>query len=364
MAAFPETLPPLAFEDFAAGAVDLADGPTVTRDAIVAFARAYDPQPFHLDENAAKDTFVGELIASGWHSCALLMRAIADSFLLRSTSMGAPGIEEVRWLRPVRPGDVLRLRRTVLETKASRSRPEMGLVRFQFELLRGDEAMLTQTNWIMFGRREASPAVARDREHEGALAGAGSPLPAVVESSTRALSSDESQPTSPFFNDLIVGTTRDLGACTFTPDAIVGFASQFDPQPFHTDPEAARRSHFGGLCASGWHTAAVWMKLMIAHRRAADEQARAAGLRPAALGPSPGFRDLRWLKPVYAGDTIRYCSTLVRKRPSASRPGWGLAFLHNTGENQHGERVFAFEGVVLWERRGGALSPRAGRGLG
>lgn len=353
MAASPETRPPLAFEDFVAGAVDLADGPTVTRDAIVAFARAYDPQPFHLDEEAAKGTFVGELIASGWHSCALLMRAIADSFLLRSTSMGAPGIEEVRWLRPVRPGDALRLRRTVLETKASRSRPEMGLVRFRFELLRGDEAVLTQTNWIMFGRRETPPMVTRDREHEGArpLTGVGPPLPQADESSTRALSSDESQPTSPFFDDLIVGTTRNLGAYAFTPEVIVGFASQFDPQPFHTDPEAARRSHFGGLCASGWHTAAVWMKLMTAHRHGADQQARAAGLRPAALGPSPGFRDLRWLKPVYAGDTIRYRSTLVRKRPSASRPDWGLAFLHNTGENQHGECVFAFEGVVLWERR-------------
>jgi acyl dehydratase len=93
------------------------------------------------------------------------------------------------------------------------------------------------------------------------------------------------------------------------------------------------------------------MKLMIEDRRSADKRARVAGERPAVLGPSPGFRDLRWLKPVYAGDTIRYHSTLTEKRPSASRPGWGLVFQHNTGDNQHGERVFEFRSTVLWERR-------------
>ena len=73
--------------------------------------------------------------------------------------------------------------------------------------------------------------------------------------------------------------------------------------------------------------------------------------RPARLGPSPGFSNLKWLKPVYAGDTITYRTTVTAKRPSASRPGWGLVFHHNTGTNQHGEEVFAFDGMVFWERR-------------
>jgi acyl dehydratase len=336
--------PPLAFEDFVPGEVATAEGPTVTRDAVVAFALAFDPQPFHVDEEAAKGTFVGELIASGWHSCAMLMRAVADGFLLRSTSMGAPGIEEVRWLKPVRPGDRLCLCWTILETKASRSRPEMGLVRFRFELLRGGEAVLSQTNWIIFGRRDAPPPSDRGGPESKGVATHGAEPPSSLHRP------GEAAPTT-FFDDVVIGLTRDLGAYTFTPEAIVGFASEFDPQPFHIDPEAACRSHFGGLCASGWHTAAVWMKLMIEDRRSADKRARTAGERPAVLGPSPGFRDLRWLKPVYAGDTIRYRSTLTEKRPSASRPGWGLVFQHNTGDNQHGERVFEFRSTVLWERR-------------
>ena len=87
---------------------------------------------------------------------------------------------------------------------------------------------------------------------------------------------------------------------------------------------------------------------MVQHRR---RQLAAASDRPARLGPSPGFSNLKWLKPVYAGDTITYRSTLTGKRVSASRPGWGIAFHHNTGTNQHGEEVFSFDGAVLWERR-------------
>jgi len=329
--------PSLAFEDFLPGSVATFEGPTVSREAIVAFARDYDPQPFHLDETAAQATPVGELIASGWHGCALLMRTIADSFLLRSTSMGAPGVEEVRWLRPIRPGDVLAMRRTVLEAKPSRSRPEMGLVRFRFELLRGEDPVLAQTNWIMFGRRDAPSPGGAEAANPPRAEQAPRPAP---EPSSAAPGGETSGPS---FDELAAGSERDLGAFTFTPEAIVGFARQFDPQPFHLDPEAACRSHFGGLCASGWHTAAIWMKLLIAARQGA----RAAGRRLPVLGPSPGFRDLQWLKPVYAGDTIRYRAAVIESRPSASRPGWRLVVQRNTAENQHGERVFAFQGAVF-----------------
>ena len=138
---------------------------------------------------------------------------------------------------------------------------------------------------------------------------------------------------------------------TFTPEDIVGFARQFDPQPFHVDAEAAKSSLFGALCASGWHTASVWMKRMVGYRDRTRTDALARGERPARLGPSPGFSNLKWLKPVYAGDTIAYRSTVTAKRASASRPGWGLVFHHNTGTNQHGEEVFAFDGMVFWDRR-------------
>ncbi len=342
-------MPRLFFEDFAPGAADLPGSVTVTKDAILAYAREYDPQVFHVDEEAAKATFVGGLIASGWHSCALLMRLIADGFIIESSSMGAPGVEETQWTRPIRPGDTIRARRTVLETKASRSRPEMGLVRFRFELLnQRDEVVLSQLNWMMFGRRSALPSAGEGgpgmRAGTGAVeAGTTAPLPPPPQRAAGL--------SAPFFEDLAPGQTRDLGGYTFEADEIIRFAKQFDPQVFHVDPEAAKRSHFGGLCASGWHTAAVWMKLMVDFRRRAREATLARGERPRELGPSPGFKELRWLKPVYAGDTISFASTFVEKRPSASRPGWGLAFHRNTGDNQHGERVFEFTGAAFWERR-------------
>ena len=97
------------FEDFAPGTTFRSEGLTVSRDEILAFAREFDPQPFHTDEDAAKVTFVGELIASGWHTCALMMRMLCDALVLNSSSMGAGGVEEVKWLRPVRPGDTLHL---------------------------------------------------------------------------------------------------------------------------------------------------------------------------------------------------------------------------------------------------------------
>lgn len=345
-------MPRMAFEDFSPGAVDLAGAVTPSRDDIVAYARQFDPQPFHLDEEAAKQTFAGGLIASGWHSCALQMRLITDGFLLESSSMGAPGIEEVRWLKPVRPGDTLRTRRTVLETKASGSRPDRGFVRFRFETFnQRDEAVLAQVNWIMFERRQPAAAAPQPDRRSRAPGSDGAASTASSPASRSKEHSGVGQPAVPFFDDLALGETQDLGRHTFTAEDITAFAHVFDPQPFHVDAEAAKRSHFGGLCASGWHTAAMWMRRMVDHRQGAREAALARGERPAELGVSPGFSGLLWLKPVYAGDTIAYASTLVDKRASSSRPGWGLAFHRNTGHNQHGESVFEFTGAVFWERR-------------
>jgi acyl dehydratase len=195
--------------------------------------------------------------------------------------------------------------------------------------------VLAQTNWIMFGRRgAAAPAPATPPP----------PAPAIAEAPPAA------EP-APLFDDLAIGDASHLGSHVFTAEEIVRFALQYDPQPFHVDADAAARSHFGALCASGWHTAAVWMKQMIAHRERSRAAARAAGTEPARLGPSPGFRDMKWLRPVYAGDVITYTSTVVDTRASASRPQWGLVSHHNTGVNQRGERVFEFQGTVFWERQ-------------
>jgi acyl dehydratase len=154
-----------------------------------------------------------------------------------------------------------------------------------------------------------------------------------------------------YFEDMEVGQHRDLGSFIFTAELIKAFASQFDPQPFHLDEEEGRKSLFGGLAASGWHIASVWMKLAVAEgqREAADAIAR--GEKPAMWGPSPGFRDLRWLKPVLAGDTVSYASDVEALRVSRSRPEWGVMQTRNTGTNQRGELVFSFLASVFVPRR-------------
>jgi acyl dehydratase len=144
------------FEDFPVGEIAAWGHYVLTAAEIVEFAGEFDPQPFHLDDAAARNTMLGGLAASGWHACAILMRLNCDGFMLASASMGAPGIEEVKWLRPLRPDVVLSVRRTTLEARASKSRPTMGLVRFLFELIADGEAVvMTQTGSIMFGRRPA-----------------------------------------------------------------------------------------------------------------------------------------------------------------------------------------------------------------
>ena len=157
-----------------------------------------------------------------------------------------------------------------------------------------------------------------------------------------------------WFEEAEIGKTVALGSHTFTEADIIRFAEKYDPQPFHTDPEAAKETHFGGLVAAGWHIAAIWMKLMITTRRDApvEESAPAPDGRPAPRGgPSPGFLDLKWLKPVRAGDTITYRTTATERVDLKSRPYQGIIRSLNEGFNQNGELVFSFIGQGLIERR-------------
>ena len=154
-----------------------------------------------------------------------------------------------------------------------------------------------------------------------------------------------------YLEEIRVGEVYPLGRHTFGADEIKAFAKRFDPQLFHLDEEAAERSHFGALCASGWHTALAWMRLMVDFRRRAAEDARARGEPVAAVGPALGFRDLKWLKPVYVGDTIEYQSEVLETRVSNSRPGFGLMTIRASGVNQKGEPVISFISTTFVERR-------------
>lgn len=146
-----------------------------------------------------------------------------------------------------------------------------------------------------------------------------------------------------WFEDVVLGVRRDLGNHTFSQDEIIAFARKYDPQIFHIDPVAAKSSLFGGLIASGWHTAAIWMKLAIESRKMEAGDGNAV----ARAGVSPGFENMRWLKPVRPGMTLSYSTTPVEKVDLKSRPEWGL--IKNLGEahDEKGELVFSFIGKGL-----------------
>ena len=149
----------LHFEDFRAGQIFALGTHTLTPEEMIDYARDFDPQPQHLDPEAAKD-LLGGLAASGWYLCALAMRMMVDGLFNRSTSLGAPGVDEVQWRRPVRAGDRLRVDGEVLDKRDS-SRPERGFVRFRFSMWRAkenseDERVMMFTCSVMFGRRASA----------------------------------------------------------------------------------------------------------------------------------------------------------------------------------------------------------------
>lgn len=147
------------FEDYVPGTVHEFGSMEVEEDEVLAFGRRFDPQPFHTDPEAAKETEYGGLIASGWHTAALMMRMYSDHYLSHVATLVSPGIDEMRWLLPVRPGDVLSLRVTVVDARRSASRPDRGIVRSAVEVLnqRG-EAVMTLTGLNFFRGRDAGAA--------------------------------------------------------------------------------------------------------------------------------------------------------------------------------------------------------------
>ena len=144
-----------------------------------------------------------------------------------------------------------------------------------------------------------------------------------------------------------IGKNLVIGSYRFTADEIIDFARKYDPQPFHLDAEAAKKSIFGGLCASGWHTTAVFMKLNVASIVEATKEALKHGETPPTFGPSPGFENLKWSKPVYAGDTITYKRVVHAIRPLVSRPGWSMLTMTSSASNQNGEEVLSFDNAAM-----------------
>lgn len=154
-----------------------------------------------------------------------------------------------------------------------------------------------------------------------------------------------------FFDDIRVGDKVILGSHQFVAEEIKTFARVYDPQPFHLDEKLGEESHFGALVASGWHTASMWMRKMVDYRKSEAEAMRRRGEAIPLIGPSPGFTEMRWYKPVRAGDTITFTAEALELRPSKSRPQWGLVRLLNAGVNQEGIQIMTFVSMAMIERR-------------
>lgn len=153
------TQPTWYFEDFEVGKTIEVGKCTVTEEEIIEFATRFDPQPFHIDKAAAAKSIYGGIIASGWHTCGMMMRIMVDGFLRKSTSMGSPGVDEVRWIKPVRPGDTLTVTTTALEKRPSGSKPDRGVVVTQWTATnQHGEVVATVKGMGMFGRRTAAAA--------------------------------------------------------------------------------------------------------------------------------------------------------------------------------------------------------------
>jgi acyl dehydratase len=143
------------FEDFVVGESLEFGSRTLTEEEIIAFAQQFDPQPFHVDPEKAVSSYYGGLIASGWHTVSTYMRLLVDGLLRDTQSLGSPGIDELRWLKPVRPGDTLQARYIVLETIPSKSRPNVGIIRSKGEMVnQNGEVVLTLIAANFFARRE------------------------------------------------------------------------------------------------------------------------------------------------------------------------------------------------------------------
>ena len=153
-----------------------------------------------------------------------------------------------------------------------------------------------------------------------------------------------------YFEEIDVGDVLELGEFEFTAELIKSYSRIYDPLPFHLDERAAKAGPFGALAASGWQVSALWMHCMWRTLEQLAEDRRACHEPVAKMGPSPGFKNMRWLKPVLAGDVISYECEITNKRTTASRPEWGILFIHNRAKNQRSEMVMEFDGSVFVEK--------------
>jgi acyl dehydratase len=299
----------LYFEDFPVGKTFEFGRYEISAAQIDSYAAEFNPGPMP-----------GEA-ASSLQLCAILMRMNFDGWMSATAARGAPGVDEVSWLEPVRAGDVLRCHVSVLKARISQSKPELGFIQFRHDLINDvGKLAMTQTNYVMFARHDhAARGSGRPTQRNASAPAADAPAVSSV------------MPT--IWTEQVLGRRIEIGTTEFSSKDIVTFARIYDPQSFHVDEVAAKSGPFGALAASGWHTASAWMKAYI-------HASRRSGAIPGRL---ISITDLRWLRPTYAGDTIAWDFTPVDINDGAAGT---LVTSRNGGTNQHGVRVFDFSATM------------------
>ncbi|MFV0366922.1 MAG: MaoC/PaaZ C-terminal domain-containing protein [Hyphomicrobiaceae bacterium] len=325
----------LFWEDFPVGQVMDFGCCELSREDIIDFARQFDPQPFHIDEQAARSTIFEGLAASGWHVCVTYMAMFQEHLLSRCQRAGLYGIEEIKWRIPVRPGDELSCRVTCVERNVSVGRKGFGICTLFCE-------GLNACGQTVMSLRLQLELQLQSMCHVGLIdAGACVPNKRHGSNVTRL----PRQHAITFFEDVQLGTEISLGGFRFAEESVVSFNERYGPHPMHPDASENR------LCVSGWHVTSIWMQRLISYYKSEAERLRLSGDRAPELGPSPGIKHLRWHRPVYAGDSLIFSSWAERKFGVQSRPDWGLLLSGTDVRNQSGKCVVSFYALLLLERR-------------
>ncbi|MES0383975.1 MAG: MaoC/PaaZ C-terminal domain-containing protein [Hyphomicrobium sp.] len=322
----------LIWEDFTVGQVLTFGHCELSRESIIAFAREYDPQPFHIDEQAARLTMLTGLAASGWHVCTVFMGMLHDGLLSRCRFAGLYAIDEIKWRIPVRPGDQLACRVTCLGTNPQSGRPGHGLCNFHCEALNASGR--TVMSWwlqLQFARRDGvgDSGVIFERKRR--------PSTVARLQGGQAIK---------FFEDVCPGDEIMLGSYAFSAERVVAFNKHYGSQPIH--PDAAP----DGLSTSGWHVTAICMQRLVRYYIREAQKLRAVGRPVPQLGPSPGIKHLHWHRPVnHADDILTFSCWAERKVEVTSKPGWGVLVAGIDVRNQHNECVVSFYPQLFLERR-------------
>ena len=282
----------------------------LTRDALLRFARDFDPQDFHLDEAVASTSMLKGLSASGWQSCALQQAIITTALRKETIEARCNHISEVRWLQPLRPERLLRVEASLADRQPDQ--PDLTALELAFIDDQNVIVMRQLTSW--------------SRTPIAQQTGAAILSPSDPDSAIDALA----------FEDLILNSPQRLGSHRLSQSGIDSFNDSYDA--------------LAGTSASLWHVGGCWMRAMIDHRHATAKKLVEAGEFVPEFGPSPGLQNVRWWGPVCAGDSLTFYATTTARR-QVSKPGWGLVTSLNHAVNQHGQLVMEFQAQIFMTLR-------------